>query len=51
MREIGLVMNSKDLGVTEDMLEGIAGGSFVMEGGYKALTHEEIVRILKESME
>lgn len=50
MREIGLVMNSKDLGVTEDMLEGIAGGSFVMEGGYKALTHEEIVQILKESM-
>ena len=50
MRELGLVMNLKELGVTEDMLEGIAKGSFVMEGGYKTLSHEEIVQILKESM-
>ncbi len=50
MKEIGLVMNIKDLGVKEDMLEGIAKGSFIMEGGYKKLTHEEIVQILKESM-
>lgn len=51
MKEIGLVMNSKELGVTEEMLEGIAKGSFIMEGGYKALTHDEIVKILKESMQ
>lgn len=50
MKEIGLVMNIKDLGVKEDMLEGIAKGSFIMEGGYKKLSHEEIVQILKESM-
>lgn len=50
MREIGLVMNITDLNVTEDMLEGIADGTFIMEGGYKVLTHEEIVDILKESM-
>lgn len=50
MREIGLVMGIKELGVTEDMLDGIANGSFIMEGGYKALTHDEIVAILKESM-
>ena len=42
MKEIGLVMNIKDL--------GIAKGSFIMEGGYKKLSHEEIVQILKESM-
>lgn len=50
MKEIGLVMNISELGVTEDMLEGIADGTFIMEGGYKILNHEEIVQILKESM-
>lgn len=50
MKEIGLVMNISELGVTEDMLEGIADGTFIMEGGYKTLNHEEIVQILKESM-
>jgi butanol dehydrogenase len=49
MTEIGLVMNITDLGVTDDMLEGIADGSFILDGGYKTLTHEEIVQILKES--
>lgn len=51
MRELGLVMNVKTLGVTEDMLDGIAKGSFIMEGGYKILDHDEIVNILKESMD
>lgn len=50
MNKIGLVMNIKELGVTEDMLDGIADGSFIMTGGYKTLDHGEIVSILKESM-
>lgn len=50
MKEIGLVMNVTDLGVTEDMLEGIAKGSFIMDGGYKVLTHDEIVEILRNSL-
>lgn len=50
MKEIGLVMNITDLGVTEDMLDGIADGSFIMDGGYKILNHDEIVAILKASM-
>lgn len=50
MREMGLVMSIKELGVTEDMLEGIAQGSFILDGGYKVLTKDEIVGILKESM-
>ena len=50
MKEIGLVMNIKDLGVTDDMIDGIAKGSFIMDGGYKVLNHDEIVMILKESM-
>ena len=50
MKEIGLVMNITELGVTEDMLKGIAKGSFIMDGGYKVLTQEEIVEILKNSL-
>ena len=50
MKEIGLVMNIRELGVTNEMLDGIAEGSFIMDGGYKTLSHEEIVAILKESM-
>lgn len=50
MKEIGLVMNLTDLGVTEDMISGIANGTFIMEGGYKVLTQNEIIEILKESL-
>jgi len=50
MRELGLVMNIKELGVTEDILDGIASGSFILEGGYKVLSHDEIIEILKASM-
>ncbi len=50
MNELGLVMNISDLGVTEDMLDGIAKGTFLKEGGYKVLSHNEIVDILKQSM-
>ncbi|MCH5304412.1 MAG: iron-containing alcohol dehydrogenase [Ruminococcus sp.] len=50
MKEIGLVMNISELGVTEDMIEGIAKGSFVMDGGYKVLEHDEIVNILRNSL-
>lgn len=50
MKELGLVMNISDLGVTEDMLDGIADGAFIMDGGYKVLTKEDIIGILKESM-
>ena len=50
MKEIGLIMNIAQLGVREEMLEGIADGTFIMQGGYHLLTHDEIVEILKESM-
>lgn len=50
MKELGLVMNIGELGATEDMLEGIADGTFIMEGGYKVLTKAEVLDILKESL-
>lgn len=51
MRELGLVMNISALGATEEMLDGIADGTLIMEGGYKILEHDEILEILRESME
>lgn len=45
-----IVMNISELGATEDMIEGIAKGTFISNGGYRVLNHEEIVNILKESM-
>ena len=50
MREIGVVMNIKELGVTPDMLEGIADATFLLGGGYKKLTRDEVIAILKASM-
>ncbi len=50
MRELGLVMKISELGATKDMLEGIADGTIILSGGYKALDHSEIAEILKESM-
>ena len=50
MKALGLVMNISELGVTGDMLEGIADGTFIMEGGYKKLSRAEVLDILRKSL-
>ena len=50
MKELGLVMNISELGVTEEMLEGLADATLIMNGGYKILSHEEIISIFKDSL-
>ena len=50
MKELGLVMNITDLGVTDEMLEGLVHSTIILPGGYKTLTPEEISTIFKESM-
>ncbi len=50
MNELGLVMNISELGVTEDMLEGITEATLIYTGGYKVLTKEEVRDILRESL-
>ena len=32
------------------MIDGIADATFILEGGYKVLSHEEVVAILNESL-
>lgn len=50
MKKIGVAMNITELGANESMIEGIADGVFILEGGYKVLTRDEVVKILKESL-
>ena len=49
MKEIGVVMSARELGVTEDMYEGIADATFLLDGGHKTLTREEVISIVKAS--
>ncbi len=50
MRKIGVAMRLSELGATEDMIEGIADATFILDGGYKVLDRAEIVEILRESL-
>lgn len=50
MKTLGLVLNIKEFGVTEDLLDAIADSTLINEGGYKILSHADVVEILRESM-
>ena len=50
MKDLGLVMKTSDLGVTEDMIENIAKSTIILDGGYKLFTHEDIIAVLKQSL-
>jgi len=46
-KECGIVTSIKALGATEEMLPKIAESTFILENGYKKLTTEEVLEILK----
>jgi hypothetical protein len=50
MKEIGVVMHSRELGVTEENLEAVADAVLILPVGYRTLTRPEVVEILRESM-
>lgn len=50
MNELGLVMNIKELGVTEEMLEQVADSTILFQTDYKPLTRDDVIQILRESM-
>ena len=50
MREIGVSMNITELGATEEMLPKIADATFLLDGGYKQLTREDVLEILRQSL-
>ena len=49
IKEIGAATDISTLGVTEDMLDGIVGATF-LGGGYKKLTAEDVLNVLKNSL-
>ena len=50
MREIGVSMNITELGATKEMLPAIADATFILDGGYKKLTRDEVLEILRQSL-
>lgn len=50
MKEIGLVMRISDLGVTPSNLDDVVNATFLLNGGYKKLTKDELLDILKIAM-
>ena len=50
MRKIGVAMKISELGATAEMIEGIADATFILKGGYKVLTRDEVIKVLKESL-
>lgn len=50
MNTIGVATEITSLGVTEDMLEGIADATFIMNGGFKTLVREDVLSVLRESL-
>ena len=50
MNKIGVVTNSKELGVTEENIPSIAKATIILDGGYRVLTKDDVVTILRESM-
>lgn len=45
-QECGIVTSLEKLGATKDMLPKIAESTIILEGGYKKLTHNEVLGIL-----
>lgn len=50
MQELGVVMNIRDLGATEEMLEELVKSTLIRDGGYKKLTHEEVMEVFRSSL-
>lgn len=50
MHDIGVVMHSAQLGVTESNIEAIADSTLIFDAGYHKLTRAEVVEILRQSL-
>ncbi len=48
--EIGAATEITSLGVTPDMIEGIADATIIIPAGYKTLTRDEVIEILRNSL-
>ena len=50
MRELGVAMSLVELGVSEADPDDVVAATFVMTGGYKTLTKEEVRNVLLQCL-
>lgn len=50
MKEIGVAMSIRELGADETMLDELADATMILDGGYKKLDRQEIIKIFRESL-
>ena len=50
MKKLGVAMKLSEIGATEDMIDGIADGTIILDGGYKVLTKDDVKAILRKSL-
>lgn len=50
MKELGLVLDGKELGISDENIKGIALNTFPMDSGYKKLNQDEVCEILKATL-
>ena len=50
MRTLGLTMRIGELGATEEMLEGIADATILLDGGYRPPNRAQVLEILRECL-
>lgn len=48
--EIGAATDISSLGVTPEMIEGIADAVIILDAGYKKLTRDEVIEVLRASL-
>ena len=50
MKELGLVLNLRELGASESSLDDLVAGTTILKGGYKILTEEEVRKVFIDSL-
>ena len=50
MKELGLVLNLRELGASESSLDDLVAGTTILNGGYKILTEEEVRKVFIDSL-
>ena len=50
MNELGVTMNLRNLGVTEDMIDDITDSTIILKNGYKVLSKDELKELYRESL-
>ncbi len=50
MRELGLAMNLREIGASEDMIDDIVNATLILDGGYKVFTKDDVRAVISASM-